>query len=148
MPDPKQIMDNQNRTNKTSWDYHCEPHDKRHEEFSKQGLDFGVTNSAENFIKNFSIADFYFEMRDNLFQYLMMFKRWISKLDIFYSFFALICWNEGNIRTMFRLWLWLNNFSVATDSGCCYTSKLISDSSDDLTPHTHYRGLVELRLWV
>ena len=75
MPDPKQIMDNQNRTNKTSLDYHCEPHDKRHEEFSKLGLDFGVTNSAENFIKNFSIADFYFEMRDNLFQYLMMFKR-------------------------------------------------------------------------
>ena len=63
MPDPKQIMDNQNRTNKTSLDYHCEPHD------------FGVKNSAENFIKNFSIADFYFEMRDHLFQYLMMFKR-------------------------------------------------------------------------
>ena len=63
-------MDNQNSTNKTSLDYHCEPHDKRHEEFSKQGLDFGVTNSAENFIKNS-----YFEMRDNLFQYSMMFKR-------------------------------------------------------------------------
>ena len=47
-------MDNQNSTNKTSLDYHCEPHDKRHEEFSKQGLDFGVTNSAENFIKNLS----------------------------------------------------------------------------------------------
>ena len=75
MPDPKQIMDNQNSTNKTSLDYYCEPDDKCHEEFNKQGLDFGVTNSAENFIKNFSIADFYFEMRDNLFQYLMMFKR-------------------------------------------------------------------------
>ena len=75
MPNPKQIMDNQNSTNKTSLDYHCEPDDKCHKEFNKQGLDFGVTNSAENFIKNFSIADFYFEMRDNLFQYLMMFKR-------------------------------------------------------------------------
>ena len=62
-------MDNQNSTNKTSLDYHCEPDDKCHEEFNKQGLDFGVTNSAENFIKNFSIADFYFEMRDNLFQF-------------------------------------------------------------------------------
>ena len=46
MPDPKQIMDNQNSTNKSSLDYHCEPHDKRHEEFSKKGLDFGVTNSS------------------------------------------------------------------------------------------------------
>ena len=68
-------MDNQNSTNKTSLDYYCEPDDKCHEEFNKQGLDFGVTNSAENFIKNFSVADSYFEMRDNLFQYSMMFKR-------------------------------------------------------------------------
>ena len=153
-------MDNQNSTNKTSLDYHCEPDDKCHKEFNKQGLDFGVTNSAENFIKNFSAADSYFEMRDNLFQYSMMFKRWISKLDIFYSFFALIYWNEGNIRTMFWLWLWLNNFGLATDSGWgsfgrvekifpgCYTSELVSDSLDDLAPHTHYGGLVELRLRV
>ena len=75
MPDPKQIMDNQNSTNKTSLDYHCEPDDKCQEELNKQGLDFGVTNSAENFIKNFSVANSYFEMRDILFQYSMMFKR-------------------------------------------------------------------------
>ena len=55
-------------TNKTGKDYHCEPHDERHEEFNKRGLNFGVTKSADNFIKNFSVADSYFEMRDNLFQ--------------------------------------------------------------------------------
>ena len=54
--------------NKTVGDYQCEPHDECHEEFNKRGLNFGVTNCADNFIKNFSVADSYFEMRDNLFE--------------------------------------------------------------------------------
>ena len=54
--------------NKTVGDYQCEPHDECHKEFNKRGLNFGVTNCADNFIKNFSVADSYFEMRDNLFE--------------------------------------------------------------------------------
>ena len=67
-PHIENYLESRRCTNKTGLDYHSEPHDERHEEFNKRGLNFGVTNSAENFIKNFSVADSYFEMRDSLLQ--------------------------------------------------------------------------------
>ena len=55
-------------TKKTGKDYHSEPHDEWGKEFNKHGLNFGVTKTAENFINNFSVADSYFKIWDNLFQ--------------------------------------------------------------------------------
>ena len=51
MPDPKEIIEYFQLWKKNL------THDEQHEEFNKQGLNFSVTNSAKNSVKNFSVAD-------------------------------------------------------------------------------------------
>ena len=55
-------------TNKTGLPYCYSPHDERHEEYNKRGLNFQKARNVQTFKENFSVCDQYKEMKDNCFK--------------------------------------------------------------------------------
>ena len=64
-PEVYQYLFNRHFSNKTGKDYAFEPHDERHEEFNKRGLNLQKVSSLETFKSSFKIVDQVQKMAEN-----------------------------------------------------------------------------------
>ena len=64
-PSLSKYMETRRFTNKTGNPYCYSPHDERHEEYNKRGMNFQKVRTLNSFKENFAVCDDYSKMRDN-----------------------------------------------------------------------------------
>ena len=67
-PELKNYLDQRKSTNFSRQNYAGEPHDERHEEFNKRGLNMQNVKSAEDFKQSFQLVDHYIKMKESCFE--------------------------------------------------------------------------------
>ena len=68
VPELKEYLDVRKCSNFTSKPYASEPHDERHEEFNKRGLNMQNVKTADDFKQSFQLVDHYTQMKDSCFE--------------------------------------------------------------------------------
>ena len=64
----KEYIDKRKCSNFTGNTYGNEPHDERHEEFNKRGLNMQNIQTADDFKQSFQLVDHYMEMKESIFE--------------------------------------------------------------------------------
>ena len=67
VPELKKYLDVRKSTNFTRQKYAGEPHDERHEEYNKRGLNMQNIKSVDDFKQSFQLVDHYVKMKESLF---------------------------------------------------------------------------------
>ena len=67
-PELKNYLDQRKSTNFSRQNYAGEPHDERHEEFNKRGLNMQNVKSAEDFKQSFQLVDHYIKRKESCFE--------------------------------------------------------------------------------
>ena len=68
VPELKEYLDIRKCTNFTGMPYANEPHDERHEEFNKRGLNMQNIQTVDDFKQSFQLVDHYMQMKENIFE--------------------------------------------------------------------------------
>ena len=68
VPELKKDLDVRKCTNFTRQKYAGEPHDERHEEFNKRGLNMQNVKTADDFKQSFQLVDHYTQMKNSCFE--------------------------------------------------------------------------------
>ena len=68
VPDLKKYLDARKCTNLTGKDYSSEPHDERHEEYNKRGLNMQNIRTVDDFKQSFKLVDHYDQMKKSCFE--------------------------------------------------------------------------------
>ena len=67
-PELKNYLNDKRCSNFTGKPYASEPHDERHEEFNKRGLNMQQVKTVDDFKQSFNLVDHYNEMKESCFQ--------------------------------------------------------------------------------
>ena len=68
VPDLKKYLDARKCTNLTGKPYSSEPHDERHEEYNKRGLNMQNIKTVDDFKQSFQLVDHFTKMKDSCFE--------------------------------------------------------------------------------
>ena len=64
VPELHKFLSTRKCTNKSGKPYSFEPHDERHEEYNKRGLNLQNINSIDDFVQSFKICDVFTQMKN------------------------------------------------------------------------------------
>ena len=67
MPELNKYLDARKTSNFTNEPYCSEPHDERHEEYNKRGLNMQNVRTVEDFQQSFKLVDHYNELKESCF---------------------------------------------------------------------------------